>query len=819
MGENPQRLSTANPPAASFGAVLKRLRLEAGLTQEALAGAAGVSARSVSDLERGINRTARRDTARLLADGLNLTGDDRARFEAVARGTAASGAVKVEAPVPGEDVSAGTRTLPRDIASFTGRESEVMQLMAEMSAAVDDGGVVGICAIGGMAGIGKTTLAVHAAHLLARRFPDGQIFLPLHGHTPGHKPVDPADALASLLQTVGVAAHRIPAGVEERAWLWRDRVAGRRLLLLLDDAAGHEQVRPLLPGTAGSLILITSRRHLTALEDTQVISLDTLSPDEAGSLLVRLAGRPDLVHQDDAVQKIARLCGHLPLALGMLARQLHHHPAWSASGLADDLAAARCRLHLMHAENLSVTAAFDLSYQELAPSQQLLFRRLGLHPGTDIDRYAAAALNNTDPVAARRDLEDLYDHYLITEPTPGRYRFHDLIGEHARTLALADPQSERENAVDRLLAYYLLTVRGGGRHLARRTPDEPSTIDPATSADTPDLSKWQDATTWMDAERVNLHAAVVHAAANGRPGYAIAIPAAMHGYLRHQGHWDQVLSMHHIALEVARRTRDQQAEAHALTDVGDIQYLDGDYAAATGSLMRALKLHRARKDGQGEAHVLTILGYVQHLTGGTRRAAATLRRAVRLYRAHSDFLGVAGALAYLGNVQRDAGDYKRAQASLAQSLEIHSGMGNTVRQAGALNFLGVVCTMAGNHAEAASHQIRALELYRGLGNRFGEANALRDLGFVQQALGDHATAASTLDRALQLQRGLGSRMGEVRTLYYLGMVRHRMGDHTAAATNLARALELYRDLGNKLGEAEALNAQGELVLTIGEPAE
>ena len=236
---------------------------------EELAHAAQVSPRSVSDLERGVNLTARKDTTRLLADALHLTGPARAEFEAVARGR----------PVPavsGTDGAAGaTRTLPRDIASFTGRQRELQELV---DAAAGSGGVVGVHAIGGMAGVGKTAFAVHAAHRLADRFPAGQIFLPLYGHTPGHQPIDPADALASLLLTLGVPAGQIPPGVEARMALWRDRLAEKQLLLVLDDAVSSEQVLPLLPGTGGSLVLVTSRRHLSALADATAISLDTLPP-------------------------------------------------------------------------------------------------------------------------------------------------------------------------------------------------------------------------------------------------------------------------------------------------------------------------------------------------------------------------------------------------------------------------------------------------------------------------------------------------------------------------------------------------------------
>ena len=217
--------------------------------------------------------------------------------------------------------------------------------------------------------------------------------------------------------------------------LWRDQLVSLRLLLVLDDAVGSEQVQPLLPGAGDSLVLVTSRRHLTALEDATAISLDTLAPGEAAALFVRLAARPGLSLDDAAVGEIIRLCGYLPLAIGMLARQLHHHPAWSLAGRAAELAAERDRLELMATENVSVAAAFDLSYQDLAADQQLLFRRLGLHPGTEFDGHTAAALDGTGLAAARRGLEVLYDQYLLAEAAQGRYRMHDLIRQHARALA------------------------------------------------------------------------------------------------------------------------------------------------------------------------------------------------------------------------------------------------------------------------------------------------------------------------------------------------------------------------------------------------
>ena len=354
-------------PALTFAGLLRRLRAETRLTQEELAEAAGLSPRSVSDLERGINRTARKETAVLLARALGLPGAVAELFVAAARGRGPAEDVLAarQGTAPGAFAAAATRGLPRDVASFTGRRAELDRLAEELESLAAGGGVVGICAIGGMAGVGKTTFAVHAAHRLAGSFPDGQFYLPLHGHTRGQRPVDPADALSSLLLTTGVPATQVPPGLETRAARWRDHVAGKKILLLLDDAASHEQVRPLLPGTGGSLVLVTSRRRLTALDDAAVISLDTLAPQEAAALLVRLAGRPGLQPGDAAVGEITRRCGYLPLAIGLIASQLRHHPAQTAESVAASLAAATDRMELMRAENLSVAAAFDLSYTDL----------------------------------------------------------------------------------------------------------------------------------------------------------------------------------------------------------------------------------------------------------------------------------------------------------------------------------------------------------------------------------------------------------------------------------------------------------------------
>jgi tetratricopeptide (TPR) repeat protein/transcriptional regulator with XRE-family HTH domain len=780
----------AEQAALSFGRLLRQLRDDAGLTQEDLADAARVSQRAISDLERGINLTARRDTARMLADALKLTGPRRALFEAAARGRAPAPHVAA-GTAPGGGSAAATRTLPRDIASFTGRELE----LARLTGGETDGGVVGIHAIGGMAGIGKTTFAVHAAHRLATRFPDGQFYLPLHAHTPGQRPVDPADGLASLLLTAGIAAQHIPPGVEARAARWRDCVAEKKILLLLDDAAGHEQVRPLLPGTTGCLVLITSRKHLTALEDADAISLDALPPGEAATLLARLAGTADLNAGDAAVAEITRLCGYLPLAIGMLARQLHHHPSWTAAGLAADLASARDRLELMQAENLSVTAAFDLSYRDLTSGQQQLFRRLGLHPGFDIDAYAAAALDDTSLDEARRHLEDLYDHHLINEPARGRYRLHDLLREHARGLAAASDPADCRTAAGRLLDYYLHAALAAGRYTTTRTTADDRPPPGEQPAWAPPLSTPEQAVAWLETERPNLNAAAEYAAAHAFPGHAITIPSAMSGFMRARGDWVKSAALHRAALTTAREVGDQRGQASALDELGVVEWLTGDYTAAAASHQQALELYQNLGDRRGQAYALSHLGVVQQLTGDYRAAGTSQRKALELYRDLGHLRGQAFALGNLAAAERLAGDYSGAAASGQQALALFRNIGNAYGQAFALANLGELHRLTGDYSAAAASGQQALALYRDIGERGGEAEVLNNLGeLLRQSSARHRAREHHAD-ALAIARDIGAPLDEARALEGIGQCDIQDGNRADGTEYLRQALAIYQRIG------------------------
>jgi tetratricopeptide (TPR) repeat protein/transcriptional regulator with XRE-family HTH domain len=797
--------------------LLRQLRAEAGLTQEELAEAAGVSPRSVSNLERGINRTAHKDTAVLLAGALGLAEPVRALFVAAARGKGPAADV-LEARhgvAPGAFAAAATRSLPRDIAAFTGRQAELAQLIGTMAGAAG-GGVVAIHAISGMAGVGKTTFAVHAAHRLAERFPDGQFFLPLHAHTPGQRPVGPADALASLLLTGGATAAQIPPGLEARAGRWRDMVAGRKILLLLDDAAGHEQVRPLLPGTAGSLVLVTSRRRLTALEDAAVISLDLLSPAEAAALLVRLAARPGLRAGDAAVGEITRMCGYLPLAIAMLASHLRHHPAWAVAQLAAELAAAKDRLSLMSAENLSVAAAFGLSYADLTAGPQRLFRRLGLVPGPSLDAYAAAALDGISLDLARRHLGELYDQHLLAEPAPGRYQLHDLLREHARALAATDGDpADSGAAVGRLLDYYLHTALAASRQAPTWTTaqDHPPPGLPPTYA--PGLSTHEQAVTWLETERPNVHAAALDAAAHGWTLHAVQIPAAIGDLLLIHGHWDQAAALHQTALAVAKRAGDRPGQAGALNHLGILHQLAGEFRAATASLAQAAELYRDAGDHPGQARVLTQLAFLRSQAGDYPAATATAQRALALACGSGDRLRQADALNCRGLMQHLTGDYPAAAASQRQALAMYEDIGHKLGKAYALSDLGVVQRETGDHpAAAASHQ-HALELFRGLGYRLGEALALGGLGVVQQETGDYPAATASHQDALKLYHDLGHQLGQAEALNRLGELSSRTSATRQAREHHSRALTIARDFGVPLEEASALEGIGQAHLQDG----
>jgi len=796
-------------PGLSFAGLLRQLRVEARLTQEELAEAASLSPRSISDLERGINRTARKNTAVLLADVFGMAGQVRQVFVAAARGKAEPSEV-LEArkgAAAGAFAAATTRALPRDVAGFTGRTAELAQLLNSSIALAASGGVVGIHAIGGMAGIGKTAFAVHAAHALAPRFPGGQYFLPLHAHTIGQRPVEPEDALASLLAAAGVPAQQIPRGAEARAARWRDVVAGRQILLLLDDAAGHRQVRPLLPGSPGSLVLITSRRRLTALHDATVISLEALPPGDGAALLARLANRPDTRPDDAVVAELARSCGYLPLAVGMVASQLRHHPARAPAALAAELAAASSRPAAMRAEDLSVAAAFELSYADLDPDQQRLFRQLGLVPGPSVDEYAASAVAGTSLDNVRRLLDQLYDHHLLTEPATGRYVLHDLLREFAHALADADDPAESDAATGRLLDYYLHTSIAASRHIPAITTPEPGPLK-WPPAHQPELATLAKAAAWLDTERANLHAAAGYAAATGRHLHAVHIPAALGEFLRGHGDWAQSATLHQIALNAARQSHDKPAQALALRQIGTVTWLSGNFPDAVTSLAEAADLYAKIGDRANHAYTLDQLGMVQQLAGDYPASLASRQRALAQARRSGSQRAEATALSHLGEIQVATGDHSAALVNLQHALRMRRQMSFQIGEADTLAILGMLQRETGDYAAAADSLITSVALFRALDHRPWIATALNELGLVHQLTGDYPAASACHQQALELNRDLGNRFAEAEALNSLGELSTRTLATSQARDQHTQALGIARDIGMPLQEARALQGTG-----------
>jgi tetratricopeptide (TPR) repeat protein/transcriptional regulator with XRE-family HTH domain len=780
-----------------FGDLLRRYRIEANLTQQALAVRAHMSVQAIGMLERGTRRKPRRDTVVRLSRALGLAPP---QIEALlASGQGGDGAD--EAP------SVARRTLPRDVATFTGRHDELDELLAAVAGDPGSGRAVAISAIDGMAGVGKTAFAIHAAHRLAPEYPDGQIFLDLRAHAAGLRPVEPFDALGTLLLTVGAAAAAVPNDLDARVALWRDHLSARRMLIVLDDAAGNEQVRPLLPGVPGCLVLITSRRRLSALEDVRSLTLGTLPRRDAAELFARLAGATDGTAESAAVSVLSELSGRLPLAIGLLAGRLRSHPAWTARHLAATLRIAQDRLAEMHAENVAVESAFELSYRDLAPDVQRLFRRLGAHPGRDVERYAAAALDGIDVGDAARRLDALYEDHLLDEPVPGRYRMHDLIRAYARSLADREEADAAGAAVGRLLDHYVRALGSANRHIGRRSPqlDAPASDGPERI---PDLSTWHGALAWLEAERANLRACFDDAVARGRDRRVIDLARELHPLLDLLGPWDQALAVQRAALDAAQRAGDRLAEADALHDMGDVLRRTGDYEAAVASLAAAVAIARELGSLLREAGVLNDLGDVQRMLGDCRAAATSLTRALRMHRELDSRLGQATALNRLGIVRSLTGDHHAAIESLTEALALSRDSGYRLVEVNALNNLGCVQYRNDDLAAATESLTASMDLARELNVRLYYANAVVNLARVHRLKGDTAAATASLTEALALYRDMGNRSGEASVLHELGTLQHRGGEYAAATGSITTSLAIFRAIGSREGQANALHDLG-----------
>ena len=701
-------------------------------------------------------------------------------------------------------------TLPPDIVNFAGRDAEIHRLAKTIAHGSVAGSLVAGSTIDGMPGVGKTALAVHAAHMLAPDFPDGQFFVSLHAHTPGHDPAHPDDVLSELLLKIGVDPGKIPVDLEEKASLWRDQLSGKRLLLVLDDADSRHQVEPIVPGAAGCAVLITSRDPYRS-DNTAPLALDVLPADQAAEMLSRLGGRTEASYP--AAIELVRLAGCLPLAIRLVAGSLHRNQALTLTDLIDELSEARDRSAAIGALDELVSAAFDVSYNRLPSRQQRLFRCLGLHSGYDIEIYSATALADLDLHRSRAYLDALNAVHLVEKSGRDRYRMHNMIGDYAHALAKTDPVEGRVAALGRLLSYYLYTAQAANRYLSRRTRAGDPKLPGAQPSRMPEISTREQATAWLEAERINLHAITEYAATHHQPDYAIAIPEALHEFLARRGYWEQALTLDQIALATTRETNDQFAEAAAVHYLGTVQRWFGEFSEAIASQEESMELYRKLGSRRGQADALNELGLLHRLRGDYSAAILRQQAALQLYRALDDRHGQANSFNDLGHVRAQMGDYRTATQDLTQALELYREHGDKLGEAWALSELGVVRRQSGDPSSAAAIYPRVIEIYRSLGDEANESNALIELGVAQRDMGDYPTAIETHLVALRICRNFSFPSGESWALKELGITQGLAGDHQSASASLTRSLELCRVTGNRFREAETLNSLGELSLT------
>ncbi|MCC8243209.1 AfsR/SARP family transcriptional regulator [Saccharothrix luteola] len=725
------------------------------------------------------------ETRRLLAEELGVDPGEEIRdlHERMLRGDP-------DLTAPGGQ-PATRNTLPRDVVDFTGREGELARLLTDpppSTAAVVE-------AVDGSAGVGKTALAVHAAHRLAHRYPDAQLFVNLHGHSAGRAPVEPLAALDTLLRALGVPGERIPARLDARAGLWRAELADRAALVVLDDATDAEQVRALLPGTARSLTLVTSRRRLVDLEAAHALSLDVLPHDDAVALFARIVGDHRPADEADTVAEVVGLCGRLPLAIRIAAARLRTRPAWTVRYLADRLRQDR-PLAELEAGDRGVTAAFSLSYRHLTGEQQRVFRLLGLHTGPDVDADAVAALVGLEVGAAGRVLEDLVDVHVLEQPTAGRYRFHDLVRHFARDVVeRTDPEPVRCAALDRLGDYYLHTAAAAvntiAPHERPRRPDLPA---PAV------LSGYDEALAWLDAERANLLAVA------GRPRYTTLLADVLHRYLHLRNHIDDALVLDSLALAVAP---DRDASGRALHRLGLAHYRSGNQAEARSCQARAMEVFRASGDRQWEADVLRATGVLDGLAGRHRDAIDINLRALEIIREVGGVACETAALSNIGVAYQRLGRYDDALEHLTEAAYLARSIGHDVAEGYALCETGVVHRRRGEYAEALDHHRRALAKARANGHRVGEGYALARLGEVLGLMGDEARALDHLDRALAASRAACHRVSEGDMRCVLGDLHLRAGRRAEASAEFDRALAIAVDTGDRGQEARAHEGLGD----------
>ncbi|MGW2105748.1 AfsR/SARP family transcriptional regulator [Streptomyces sp. NPDC001948] len=644
------------------------------------------------------------------------------------------------------------RQLPAAVAGFAGRRAE-LRLLDGMPGDASAGPGPAVCVIAGTAGAGKTTLALHWAHRAAPHFPDGQLYVNLHGFAPVTGPMPPGEAIRGFLEALSVAPERIPDALEARAALLRTETAGRRLLFVLDNAADAAQVRPLLPGSAGCAVVVTSRSQLAGLAVTDgalLLSLDVLPREEARELLSARLGTDRVAAEPEPVTELIDLCARLPLALAVTAARAAGRPGFPLSAVAAELRDVRGRLEALDAGEgvSSVRAVFSWSYRRLDSVPARVFRLLGLHPGRDVAAPSVAALAGLPVREAAAALTALARVHLITEHRPGRYSFHDLLHAYATDLTAAeDPEDGRTTALHRLLDHCLHSAHAARGRLAPARSEVP--LPPPVPGSVPHRPEdYEQAMTWFEAEHTVLLAVVDAAGPAGFDSHAWQLPLAMADFLHLSGRWHDWVTSQRTAIVAARKQGDRAGTALCHCESGRAAIRMRRYAEADQELLRALELQRGLGDLMAQADTLRTLAWSSEQQGDYRAALHHVTQVLELQRAVGNLAGQAGALNNLGWCLTHLGEHEKALARCREALRLHRSGGTPLGAAYVWETLGFIHHAVGQYAEAVDSYRQCRDGFRRFGNRYGEADALRNLGESLREAGEPEAARDAWRDAL-----------------------------------------------------------------------
>ena len=825
-----------------LGRRLAALRTGAGLQQKDIAEAIGRSVAWISNIELGKwKRTIGRDVIdpwlTLCLDGRPRAIKDATRTEIMELHAAL---VKIAEIDPAKHEPPPVNQLRRDLPTFTGRADELARVRDAVDQARAAGTVIAVHAVDGKPGVGKTTFANHAARRLLPRFPGSQLFIDLHGYTRDHPPLSSFDALGELLNAVGVPAKLVPATLDGRATLWRQRMADQRALLILDNAVDADQIRPLLPGAPQSLVLVTSRRRLVGLDAT-TIALDVLSPEDAAAMFRKVVERD--LPAGSPVDEVVQLCGYLPMAIALAGAKMRNRQALTVEELADRLREKRRRLSVLKVRNQEVAAAFSLSYETLDAPQQRFFRTLGLHPGLDVDGYAAAALTGDDLDDSVTRLESLLDDNLVDEYVFGRFELHDLIRDFLHELRQDDAERERLAALDRLFDYYQDVATVADRQLV----GAPVLFaeGPSYAGAKPAIADRRQAIAWFTADRPNVIACLD--VLSGRPAQLVRLTAALSRHLRRTGPWDLAIRLQQRALASARELDDTPGAEHAalelataqrnhgdypgalatltalpnspeaLLEQGTVQMLIGDYIGSTESYTAALEQSEAAGDTRGIAAALIELGTLQYMVDEYDEAVRLLKAARDHYERLGDDFGLAQTLKNLGNTFYFLDRYPEAIKALERAVRLADELDLPLLRAQVTTKLGSVLRLKGDHAAALEKLDAARELTRRLADRSLEAENLIDTGAAFRELGRYDEAEVAFIQSVALYEAIGEDLGKACVLKEFADLLVVAGRPQEARSLLAEAREIYASLPDRLGLAAVDNSVGRLELAAGNP--